>query len=99
MPGDRQLGASMPFDRKTDLMPGFEAGSAAALATDPVGSRQDPPVHRCELLFGSRCVTAIPAKLFDQIGLSCNAFLALRNVALGLGEVADLFGAVHDGST
>ena len=27
-------------------MPGFEAWSAAALATDPVGSKQDPPVLR-----------------------------------------------------
>jgi pimeloyl-ACP methyl ester carboxylesterase len=28
------------------LMPGFEAWSAAALATDPIGSKQEPPVLR-----------------------------------------------------
>jgi pimeloyl-ACP methyl ester carboxylesterase len=41
-----QTGA--PVDRKHDLMPEdwFETWSAAALATDPVGSRQDPPVLR-----------------------------------------------------
>ena len=41
-----QIGA--PDDRKHDLMPGswFEAWSTAALATDPVGSRRNPPVLR-----------------------------------------------------
>src|SRR6266481_8084867 len=41
-----QIGA--PDDRKHDLIPGswFEAWSTAALATDPVGSRQNPPVLR-----------------------------------------------------
>jgi pimeloyl-ACP methyl ester carboxylesterase len=41
-----QLGA--PDDRKNDLMPvsWFETWSAATLATDPVGSKQDPPVLR-----------------------------------------------------
>ncbi len=37
-----------PEEKKTDLMPAawFEAWSAAALATDPVGARQTPPVVR-----------------------------------------------------
>jgi pimeloyl-ACP methyl ester carboxylesterase len=41
-----QIGA--PDDRKHNLMPAgwFEAWSTAALATDPVGSRQNPPVLR-----------------------------------------------------
>jgi pimeloyl-ACP methyl ester carboxylesterase len=41
-----QTGA--PDDRKRDPMPAgsFEAWSTAALATDPVGSRQNPPVLR-----------------------------------------------------
>jgi pimeloyl-ACP methyl ester carboxylesterase len=41
-----QTGA--PDDRKHELMPAdwFEAWSTAALATDPVGSRQNPPVLR-----------------------------------------------------
>ncbi|WP_082145789.1 alpha/beta hydrolase [Microvirga massiliensis] len=39
-----QIGA--PDDRKSDLMPGFDAWSAVALATDPVGSKQNPPVLR-----------------------------------------------------
>jgi pimeloyl-ACP methyl ester carboxylesterase len=41
-----QIGA--PDDRKRNLMPAgwFEAWSTAALATDPVGSRQNPPVLR-----------------------------------------------------
>jgi pimeloyl-ACP methyl ester carboxylesterase len=40
--------ASMPSLRKNDLMPRswFEAWSATALATDPVGSKQEPPVLR-----------------------------------------------------
>ena len=41
-----RLQAGAPDDRKNDLMPGFEAWSAAALATDPVGSKQNPPVLR-----------------------------------------------------
>jgi pimeloyl-ACP methyl ester carboxylesterase len=41
-----RLQAGAPDERKNDLMPGFEAWSAAALATDPVGSKQDPPVLR-----------------------------------------------------
>jgi pimeloyl-ACP methyl ester carboxylesterase len=37
-----------PEEKKTDLMPAawFEAWSAAAFATDPVGARQTPPVVR-----------------------------------------------------
>jgi pimeloyl-ACP methyl ester carboxylesterase len=43
-----RLQAGAPDDRKNDLMPvsWFEAWSAAALATDPVGSKQNPPVLR-----------------------------------------------------
>ena len=43
-----RLQAGAPDDRKNDLMPvsWFEAWSAAALATDPVGSKQTPPVLR-----------------------------------------------------
>lgn len=41
-----RLQAGAPDERKSELMPGFEAWSAAALATDPVGSKQDPPVLR-----------------------------------------------------
>ena len=43
-----RLQAGAPDDRKNDLMPvsWFETWSAAALATDPVGSKQDPPVLR-----------------------------------------------------
>jgi pimeloyl-ACP methyl ester carboxylesterase len=41
-----RLQAGAPDDRKNDLMPGFETWSAAALATDPVGSKQNPPVLR-----------------------------------------------------
>jgi pimeloyl-ACP methyl ester carboxylesterase len=43
-----RLQAGAPGDRKNDLMPAswFEAWSAAALATDPVGSKQEPPVLR-----------------------------------------------------
>jgi pimeloyl-ACP methyl ester carboxylesterase len=41
-----RLQAGAPDERKNDLMPGLEAWSAAALATDPVGSKQDPPVLR-----------------------------------------------------
>ena len=44
----QRLQAGAPDDRKNDLMPvsWFETWSAAALATDPVGSKQDPPVLR-----------------------------------------------------
>jgi pimeloyl-ACP methyl ester carboxylesterase len=44
----RRLQAGAPDDRKDDLMPAswFEAWSAAALASDPVGSKQEPPVLR-----------------------------------------------------
>jgi pimeloyl-ACP methyl ester carboxylesterase len=44
----QRLQAGAPDDRKNDLMPAswFEAWSAAALATDPVGSKQEPPVLR-----------------------------------------------------
>ena len=43
-----RLQAGAPEDRKNDLMPvnWFEAWSAAVLATDPVGSKQEPPVLR-----------------------------------------------------
>ena len=43
-----RMQAGAPDDRKNDLMPAswFEAWSAAALATDPVGSKQEPPVLR-----------------------------------------------------
>jgi pimeloyl-ACP methyl ester carboxylesterase len=43
-----RLQAGAPDDRKNDLMPAswFETWSAAALATDPVGSKQNPPVLR-----------------------------------------------------
>ena len=43
-----RLQAGAPDDRKNDLMPisWFETWSAAALATDPVGSKQDPPLLR-----------------------------------------------------
>jgi len=43
-----RLQAGAPDDRKNDLMPAswFEAWSAAALASDPVGSKQQPPVLR-----------------------------------------------------
>jgi pimeloyl-ACP methyl ester carboxylesterase len=43
-----RLQTGAPGDRKNDLMPTdwFEAWSAAALASDPVGSRQDPPSLR-----------------------------------------------------
>ena len=43
-----RLQAGAPADRKAELMPPswFEAWSAAALATDPVGARQTPPVLR-----------------------------------------------------
>jgi pimeloyl-ACP methyl ester carboxylesterase len=43
-----RLQAGAPNDRKNDLMPvsWFEAWSAAALGTDPVGSKQNPPVLR-----------------------------------------------------
>ena len=43
-----RMQAGAPEDRKNDLMPGswFEAWSTAALATDPVGSKQEPPVLR-----------------------------------------------------
>src|SRR6476620_7300402 len=44
----QRLQTGAPDDRKNDLMPTswFEAWSAAALATDPVGSKQEPPVLR-----------------------------------------------------
>ena len=44
----QRLQAGAPDDRKDDLMPAswFEAWSAAALASDPVGSKQEPPVLR-----------------------------------------------------
>jgi len=44
----QRLQAGAPDDRKNDLMPAswFDAWSAAALASDPVGSRQEPPVLR-----------------------------------------------------
>jgi pimeloyl-ACP methyl ester carboxylesterase len=44
----QRLQAGAPDDRKNDLMPAnwFEAWSAAALASDPVGSKQEPPVLR-----------------------------------------------------
>jgi pimeloyl-ACP methyl ester carboxylesterase len=45
-PTRERLQAGAPDERKKELMPGFEAWSAAALATDPVGSKQDPPVLR-----------------------------------------------------
>jgi pimeloyl-ACP methyl ester carboxylesterase len=43
-----RLQAGAPADRKDDLMPAgwADAWSAATLATDPVGSKQDPPVLR-----------------------------------------------------
>jgi len=43
-----RLQAGAPEDRKNDLMPEswFEAWSAAVLATDPLGSKQVPPVLR-----------------------------------------------------
>jgi pimeloyl-ACP methyl ester carboxylesterase len=43
-----RLQAGAPDDRKNDLMPAswFEAWSAAALDSDPVGSKQEPPVLR-----------------------------------------------------
>jgi pimeloyl-ACP methyl ester carboxylesterase len=41
-----RLQAGAPDDRKTDLMPGFEAWAAAAITSDPIGSKQDPPVLR-----------------------------------------------------
>ena len=43
-----RLQAGAPDGRKNDLMPAswFEAWSAAALASDPVGSKQEPPVLR-----------------------------------------------------
>jgi pimeloyl-ACP methyl ester carboxylesterase len=43
-----RIQAGAPDDRKHNLMPAgwFEAWSTAALATDPVGSRQNPPVLR-----------------------------------------------------
>jgi pimeloyl-ACP methyl ester carboxylesterase len=43
-----RLQAGAPDDRKNDLMPAnwFEAWSAAALASDPIGSKQEPPVLR-----------------------------------------------------
>jgi pimeloyl-ACP methyl ester carboxylesterase len=43
-----RMQAGAPDDRKRDLMPGgwFEAWSSAVLATDPVGSRENPPVLR-----------------------------------------------------
>jgi pimeloyl-ACP methyl ester carboxylesterase len=44
----QRLQAGAPDERKNDLMPAswFEAWSAAALASDPVGSKQEPPVLR-----------------------------------------------------
>jgi len=44
----QRLQAGAPEDKKNELMSTawFEAWSAAALATDPVGSRQQPPVLR-----------------------------------------------------
>src|SRR5262245_13987307 len=58
-----RLQAGAPDDRKNDLMPvsWFEAWSAAALATDPVGSKQNPPVLRSPAGTGdhsSRCWAA-----------------------------------------
>jgi pimeloyl-ACP methyl ester carboxylesterase len=43
-----RMQAGAPEDRKNDLMPSswFEAWSAAVLATDPLGSKQNPPVLR-----------------------------------------------------
>ena len=43
-----RMQAGAPEDRKNDLMPSswFEAWSAAVLTTDPLGSRQNPPVLR-----------------------------------------------------
>src|SRR5215475_3580031 len=43
-----RMQAAAPEDRKNDLMPGswFEAWSTAALATDPFGSKREPPVLR-----------------------------------------------------
>jgi pimeloyl-ACP methyl ester carboxylesterase len=46
VPTRARLQAGAPEERKNDLMPGFDAWSAAAVATDPVGSKQDPPVMR-----------------------------------------------------
>src|SRR3979411_2176109 len=44
----QRVRAAAPDDRKNDLRPAswFEAWSAAALASDPVGSTQEPPVLR-----------------------------------------------------
>ena len=43
-----RLQAGAPEDRKNDLMPSswFEVWSAAVLATDPLGAKQNPPVLR-----------------------------------------------------
>jgi pimeloyl-ACP methyl ester carboxylesterase len=45
-PARVRLQAGAPDDRKADLMPEFDAWAAAAIATDPVGSKQDPPALR-----------------------------------------------------
>ena len=45
-PSRDRLQAGAPEDRRQDLMPEFETWSAAAIATDPVGSTQSPPVLR-----------------------------------------------------
>ncbi|WP_235782662.1 alpha/beta hydrolase [Bradyrhizobium murdochi] len=45
-PTRERLQVGAPDDRKRDLMPGFEAWAAAAIASDPVGSKQEPPVLR-----------------------------------------------------
>lgn len=45
-PSRARLQAGAPDDRMSDLMPQFETWAAAAIATDPVGSKQTPPVLR-----------------------------------------------------
>jgi pimeloyl-ACP methyl ester carboxylesterase len=44
----KRFQSGAPQDRIDELMPAawFEAWSAAALATDPIGAKQDPPVMR-----------------------------------------------------
>jgi pimeloyl-ACP methyl ester carboxylesterase len=90
-----RMQAGAPEHRKNDLMPSswFEAWSAAVLATDPLGSKQNPPVLRSPtgVLQDSRVYWEAGKPFYDPAKINAATLIIVAEWDYRVAEGQELF--------
>jgi pimeloyl-ACP methyl ester carboxylesterase len=95
-----RMQAGAPEDRKNDLMPSswFEAWSAAVLATDPLGSKQNPPVLRSPtgVFQDNRDYWDAGKPYYDPAKINAATLIVVAEWDYRVSEAQELFGKLPD---